>query len=261
MDENQNGKGGLLIVTLPGQGAVGYDHEQRAHYFAPTLKQGKIRDALAHWFSLWGIGLSNSVNRPTLLETLTHEIVWCDEVPAKLHGPQTIAYYAQRGQKVLEAIARYEPKVILVLSNYLYEALASDEMAKSVMDLIGLARMQPRRITQARLKALHQKFERADVLVLPTPSKNTTDAYITTLSAPVREVFMQAGFMLDEAPEVLLEPAKDLIVIDEKRTLMRWMNQFRIDEVRAKKLFEALEEEKLVTPLDEKGRRYVRFDK
>ena len=67
--------------------------------------------------------------------------------------------------------------------------------------------------------------------------------------------------MLDEAPEVLLEPAKDLIVIDEKRTLMRWMNQFRIDEVRAKKLFEALEEEKLVTPLDEKGRRYVRFDK
>ena len=162
---------------------------------------------------------------------------------------------------MLEAIARYEPKVILVLSNYLYEALASGEMAKSVMDLIGLARMQPRRITQARLKALHQKFERADVLVLPTPSKNTTDAYITTLSAPVREVFMQAGFMLDEAPEVLLEPAKDLIVIDEKRTLMRWMNQFRIDEVRAKKLFEALEEEKLVTPLDEKGRRYVRFDK
>lgn len=248
-------------MTLPGQGAVGYDHEQRAHYFAPTLKQGKIRDALAHWFSLWGIGLSNSVNRPTLLETLTHEVVWCDEVPAKLHGPQTIAYYAQRGQKVLEANARYEPKVILVLSNYLYEALASDEMAKSVTDLIGLARMQPRRITQARLKALHQKFERADVLVLPTPSKNTTDAYITTLSAPVREVFMQAGFMLDEAPEVLLEPAKDLIVIDEKRTLMRWMNQFRIDEVRAKKLFEALEEEKLVTPLDEKGRRYVRFDK
>ncbi len=56
MDNEVNYKGGILIVALPGQGAVGYDHDDRAHYFAPNVKQGKIRDALAHWLSLWGIG-------------------------------------------------------------------------------------------------------------------------------------------------------------------------------------------------------------
>ena len=159
MSESQNYKGGLLIVTLPGQGAVGYEFNDRAHYFAPTLKQGKIRDAIAHWFSLWGIGLSNSVNHPTRLECLTHELVWCEGSPEGLHGPQTIRYYAKQGDRFLAALDRYEPKVILVLSAYLYEAMASDELASAVTERIGRARMQPRRITQARLKALHQKFE------------------------------------------------------------------------------------------------------
>lgn len=259
MDNEVNYKGGILIVALPGQGAVGYDHDDRAHYFAPNVKQGKIRDALAHWFSLWGIGLTKSVSRPNEVERLTHEVVWCDEVPTHLHGPQTVAFYAEHGERVLEALERYEPKIIIVLSAYLYEALASATMAKAVTERIGRARMQPRRITQARLKALHQPFERADMLVLPTPSKNTTDAYITTLSATVRDVFTSAGFELSESPETLLEPAKDLLVIDEKKTLTRFMNQFRIDEERAKKLMQALEDAGIVTGVDEKARRYVKW--
>ena len=50
MSETKNlPHGGLLIVTLPEQGAVG---ALSSHYFDPRAKQGKIRDALVKWLSL-----------------------------------------------------------------------------------------------------------------------------------------------------------------------------------------------------------------
>lgn len=50
MSETKNlPHGGLLIVTLPEQGAVG---ALSSHYFDPRAKQGKIRDALVKWFTL-----------------------------------------------------------------------------------------------------------------------------------------------------------------------------------------------------------------
>ncbi len=251
-------KGGLLVVTLPEQGALGFTHTDRAHYFARTVKAGKVRDALLHWFSLWGIGLTHSPTKPNALERSTFEVVWCDAMPEKLHGPQTVPFYADGADRVLEAIALYEPKVILVLSAYLYEALASAGVAPRVTHLIGRAKGQARRITQARLKALHQSFERSEVLVLPTPSKNTTDAYVLTLSGSVREVFERAGFNLSEGEEALIHPAQELLVLDENSTLTRWMNHFRIDQERAMKLMDTLEEKGIVTAKDDKGRRFVK---
>ena len=64
-------EGGLLIITLPEQGAVG---PLPSHYFDPRAKQGKIRDALVRWFSLWGIPLSGSTHNPTWLEAHTTKL-------------------------------------------------------------------------------------------------------------------------------------------------------------------------------------------
>ena len=195
-------EGGLLIVTLPDQGAVG---PLRSHYFDPRAAQGKIRDALVKWFKIWGIALSGSTKNPTWLERHTTEVVWCDSIPAELHGPQTVKHFIQTGEKVAQVIEETRPKVILVLSAYLYEAMASDALAPRISAVIGKALYPPRRITTMRLKALEQRFEHAQILVLPTPSKNTTEEYVRSLSASVREAFERAGFDLNATGDALIQ--------------------------------------------------------
>ena len=248
-------QGGLLIITLPEQGAVGM---LSSHYFDPRARQGKIRDALVWWFTLWGIPLSNSTANPTWLEAHTAEVVWCDTAPTHLHGPQTVKYYAETGDRVVEAIRAAEPKIILVLSAYLYEAMASDTLAPRITDVIGKAKGAPRRITTMRLKAMEQIFEHARMLILPTPSKNTTDSYIQSLTAAVRENFEAAGFDLNDTGDALLTAARDLLVFDETRTLLTIQNRLRIDEQRARKLIDALEEKGVISRADETGRRFFK---
>ena len=154
--EDLSAQGGLLIVTLPGQGAVG---KLQTHYFDPRAQQGKIRDALVRWFAIWGIPLTRSTANPSWLEAHTEEVIWCDEVPAHLHGPQTVKYFVQTADRVVHAIETLRPKLILVLSAYLYEAMADDAVAPRISAVIGKAKSAPRRITTMRLKALEQRFE------------------------------------------------------------------------------------------------------
>ena len=246
---------GILIVTLPGQGATG---ERSSHYFDPKANHGKIRDALALWFTLWGIPVGHSANFATELEKNTAEVLWCDEVQEHLHGPQTVRFYAQCGERVLECIKTQQPAVIIVLSAYLYEALASEFLASKVTALIGKALGPARRMTTMRLKALEQKFEHAHMLVLPTPSKNTTDAFVTTLTAPIHQALTSAGFTLDESPETLSEIAKSLLVVDEKATLQAWENRLRIDSSRARSLWETLIKEGTISAPDERGRHFLK---
>ena len=248
-------QGGLLIVTLPDQGAMG---PLKSHYFDPRAKQGKIRDALVKWFTLWGIPLSGSTNNPTWLEAHTTEVIWCDSVPPELHGPQTIKYFARNGDRVAQIIEETRPKLIIVLSAYLYEAMSTGELAERITAVIGKARTAPRRITNLRLKAMEQKFERANMLILPTPSKNTTDDYVRSLSAAVRENFESAGFNLTEGGDALTVAAKDLLVLDENKTLITLQNRLRVDEIRARKLLDSLEKRGIISRPDELGRRYFR---
>lgn len=253
--EDLSAQGGLLIVTLPGQGAVG---KLQTHYFDPRAQQGKIRDALVKWFAIWGIPLTRSTANPSWLEAHTTEVIWCDEVPAHLHGPQTVKYFVQTADRVVHAIETLRPKLILVLSAYLYEAMADDAVAPRISAVIGKAKSAPRRITTMRLKALEQRFEYTSLLVLPTPSKNTTDDYIRSLSAPVRENFETASFDLSDAGDALIGAAKNLLVLDEARTLQTIQNRLRISEQRAKDLINALEEIGMITQSDETGRRFFR---
>ena len=248
-------QGGLLIVTLPGQGAVG---KLPTHYFDPRARQGKIRDALVKWFAIWGIPLTRSTANPSWLEAHTTEVIWCDEVPTHLHGPQTVRYFVETADRVVETIKALRPKLILVLSAYLYEAMADDRVAPRITEVIGKAKSAPRRITTMRLKALEQRFEHASLLVLPTPSKNTTDDYIRSLSAAVRDNFEAAGFELTDAGDALIGAAKNLLVLDEARTLQTLQNRLRISEERARDLINALEEIGIVTQADETGRRFFR---
>ena len=96
------------------------------------------------------------------------------------------------------------------------------------------------------------------MLILPTPSKNTTDDYIRSLSASVRETFEAAGFNLTNNGDALLGAAKALLVLDEKRTIVAMQNRLRIDESRAKALLEAMQEEGLISQPDENGRRFLK---
>ena len=136
--------------------------------------------------------------------------------------------------------------------------MASDFMSEKVTTLIGKALGPARRITNMRLKALEQKFEKAHMLVLPTPSKNTTDAFVTTLTAPIRDALTAAGFSLDESPETLTDMAKSLLVVDEKTTLQTWENRLRIDSERARSLWNTLVKEGVISTPDERGRYFVK---
>ena len=94
--------------------------------------------------------------------------------------------------------------------------------------------------------------------VLPTPSKNTTDDYVRSLSAAVREAFEEAGFDLNETSDALIGAAKSLLVLDEKRTLQTLQSRLRIDEARARALLDAMEDEGVFSRADETGRRFFK---
>lgn len=245
--------GGLLIIALPNQGATGVLSSQ---YFDRQADHGKIRDTLVQWMDIWGIKVSSSGRQYGTLEANTQEVVWCKEVPSHLHGPQTIPYFAEHGQQVLDVMQAQTPRLIIIFSAYLYEALKSPAMAAQVTAIIGRAKTPARRITTERLKALHQSFERCEMLVLPTPSKNTTKAYVETLTAAVRQAFDTAGYSPSQKVDDLLVQARGMLVLDEKKTLEKWERQFSIDRDRAKRLLQALEDEGRITAPDEKGRRY-----
>ena len=246
-------QGGLLIITLPNQGATGVLSSQ---YFDRMADHGKIRDALTQWLNIWGIKVSTSPRQYGELEANTQEVVWCEAVPERLHGPQTVPYFAEHGQHVLNVLQSQAPRLIIIFSGYLYEALKSPALASRVTNIIGRAKTPARRITTERLKALHQSFERCEMLVLPTPSKNTTKAYVETLTAAVRQAFENAGFTPSEKVDDLLVQARGMLVLDEKKTLEKWERQFAIDRERAKRLLQALQEEGRISAPDEKGRRY-----
>lgn len=245
--------GGLLIITLPNQGATG---QLSSQYFDRQADHGKIRDALIQWMSIWGIKVSTSPRQYGLLESNTQEVVWCKDVPKTLHGPQTVPYFAKHAEHVLQVLRNQAPRLVIVFSGYLYEALKSPGLAPQVTEIIGRAKTPARRITAERLKALHQSFERCEMLVLPTPSKNTTKAYVETLTTAVRQAFDAAGFSPSEKVDDLLVQARSMLVLDEKKTLEKWERQFSIDRERAKRLLQALEEEGRISAPDDKGRRY-----
>ena len=227
-----------------------------SQYFDRMADHGKIRDALTQWLNIWGIKVSTSPRQYGELEANTQEVVWCEAVPERLHGPQTVPYFAEHGQHVLNVMQSQAPRLIIIFSGYLYEALKSPALASSVTNIIGRAKTPARRITTERLKALHQSFERCEMLVLPTPSKNTTKAYVETLTAAVRQAFENAGFTPSEKVDDLLVQARGMLVLDEKKTLEKWERQFAIDRERAKRLLQALQEEGRISAPDEKGRRY-----
>ena len=250
--------GGLLIITLPNQGATGILSSQ---YFDRMAPHGKIRDALYEWMNIWGIKVSTSQRQYGDLEANTQEVVWCEDVPKSLHGPQTVPYFAEHGEHVLNVLEAQSPRLIIVFSGYLYEALKSPVMASKVTAIIGRAKTPARRITTERLKALHQSFERCELLGLPTPSKNTTKAYVETLTMAVRQAFQTAGFSPSEKVDDLLMQARGMLVLDERKTLEKWERQFAIDRQRAQQLLDALEEEGRISAPDEKGRRYLNLDR
>ena len=248
---------GLMIVCQPAQGAVG---ALPSHYFDRYAKQGAVRDALVRWFGIWAMAPDTDPKATGALETSTHEVLWCQELPQKLHGPQTVAWYAACAEHVLNEIDRYRPRVLLILSNYLYEALMSPGNYARLVASIGEAKLPAHRITQARLKALHQSFERCELLILPTPSRNTTDTYIAGLTAAVRQTFEAAGFALPEHTDRYLQAARSCLVIDREKTLGKFERQFQISRQEAQAIFTALVHEGVVSPPDSRGLQTLKVD-
>ncbi|HAW45462.1 MAG TPA: hypothetical protein DCW60_03825 [Sutterella sp.] len=233
---------GVLILTLPGQGAP-YSPKVPLHYFDKNRDAGAVRDALTKWFTLWSIALDTGVAPSGFLENNTREIPWCDEVPEHLHGPQTIPYFATHASRVLEALKTYRPRVIIVLSAYLYEALGTAPLNRFVTELLGPAKGPARRITTMRLKALAQSFAECEMVVLPTPSKNTTPEFVKSLALGVKDAFKKAGIPFEETATLTLEKARRLVYIDEAATLRAYERELGLRPEEAKRLLKRLEGE------------------
>lgn len=250
--------GGVLIITLPGQGALGADGECGRFYFDRNHSRGRVRDALSHWFLLWGYPLQTGTRPTGPIETGAHEVLWCDAVPERLHGPQTIAYFASNAQNVLRALDEYEPSVIILLSAYLYEALGTAPLNELATERIGRALGPAKRITQERLRAYSQRFERCALLVLPTPSKNTTDSYVRSLTSGVREAFENAGLPFGDNPSALREKALSLLVLDKEETIRQFSQKLNLKDKEALALLDSLIPEHLVQPSPVGGKIFLK---
>lgn len=243
-------RGGLLILCQPGQGAVGCLPSQ---YFDRYAKQGAVRDALLQWLRIWAISPDTDPKATGALEVGTHEVIWCESVPSHLHGPQTVSWYAACADSVLSEIERYRPRLIIVLSNYLYQALMHESVYPKLTSLIGEPKLPAHRITRERLKSLHQSFHHCEMLVLPTPSRNTTEHYIAGLTGAVRQSFEAAGFTLPEHTDRYIRQAKACLVVDRTKSIGKIQRQFQISQEEAESIFSRLVQEGLISEPDDRG--------
>jgi len=241
--------GGVLVLSLPGRGS----NPQAAGrlYFDRNRNAGAVRDALAAWFALWGMPLDRTAAPTGFIETNTREIVWCDDTPEGLHGPQTVPFYAAHASRAIEALERLRPRLVIVLSAYLYEALGTAPVNAAVTSALGPAKGPARRISSLRLKALRQSFARAEMLVLPFPSKNTTQAFVRSLAQGVRQAFEDAGIPFARDDKPLRQKARSLFVLDEEATLALFERELGLKRDQAEKLLASFVGEALVkdTPL------------
>lgn len=234
----ENRTGGILVVT--GAETVPANPVTRLAFFSDAAcDRGPVIRRFVEWFNLWGMPLIETRGKEGAFERAFTMTVW-PAVKPKGHGPQTVPETAREIAALTEVLNERKPRLIIFLSCYLWQAVNTEAALPLVEKSLGRRLDAGRRISSTRLAAYEQHFERARILALPLPSKNTTDAFVTALAQPVQRFFKAAGLASVMKTDADAERAAEFLVLDREASIQCIRTGLHISVEKAAALFESL---------------------
>ncbi len=249
----ENKTGGILVLLLPnfveriGMGSRSFLSDR-------TLLLGKTLSSFCDWFTLWGIPFSRTSGTEGAFERSFFVASWPDATPANAHGPQLVPKIAEHASELNALLLQRRPRLVIFLSCYLWQAmnLAKDAFLLSA----GSPLDEGRRMTDKRLSAYIQHWEKLTTVALPVPGKNTTKDFVLSLAPGMQSVFRDLNVLPKESADPLLEKASEALIFDKKESILSIRTALHVNEKRAEELFLALKGRSYTT--DKSGRAVIR---
>lgn len=195
----ENASGGVLIAALPGTGpalpAASADAADRMAQLArprglitaTQVDRGPaVRRALG-WLSAAGLDVQAHSRCFSL-------VTWPEILPETARGARMAAHLAREGAGFIEACAARRPRLIVLLSTVMLDAINAPEMRASLHPVFGEPLAPPRRIADTRLRVLAQRWPGVLMLGLPVSSAQATPQAEQRIIEALRPFFSQRGF-------------------------------------------------------------------
>ncbi len=177
-DTPENTDGGILIVMPPGWGPEKHEGEKepkaRGLIVSAQIDRGPVIPECLRWLERSGLDVRETAKAFSVL-------VWPSEPIRNAHGPQTVPKLVENRAMFIDECRRRRPRILIFLSCYLYDAFRDAGMADDVREVFGHELEKSHRLTSTRLRAEAMRVEKAIVLGLPLPSRNTTPAFVDAL--------------------------------------------------------------------------------
>lgn len=240
LSTEENAKGGIAVVTLPGFGPENAP-TRRGFFFDNSVDRGRVLEQFIEWFDLWGIPVKRLRGTDTAFERSFFTMEWPKEEIQNAHGPQTIKVIAGHIDEFVKVMQERQPRLVIFLSCYLWQAVNLEEIRPLLEPIFGQPLDAGRRITDKRLGAFLQRWQNCSMLALPQPSKNTTETIVRSFSGGVQIALGSAKLLPQTTVDPLLETALNCLILDAEQSIRSIAVHLHVDQARAQKLFEALE--------------------
>lgn len=252
----ENSEGGILVVTLPGFGPEKLP-TRRGTFFDNSVDRGRVLEDFIGWFAMWGIPVKRVRGTEGAFERSFFTLEWPREEIQNAHGPQTVKVIASHIDEFLKVVENCKPRLIIFLSCYLWQAVNLDEIKTLLEPALGKPLDEGRRITDKRLGAYLQRWQKCAMLALPQPSKNTTEAIVRSLAGGVQAALETVRLLPTTVDDPLLEAAEEHLILDAEQSIRSIAVELHVDHARAQKIFEALKDKCYVKMKN--GRLKVKF--
>ncbi|MDO4937469.1 MAG: hypothetical protein Q4E62_06095 [Sutterellaceae bacterium] len=240
LNTEENATGGIAVVTLPGFGPE-LAPKRRGVFFDNSVDRGRVLEQFIGWFDLWGIPVKRLRGTEGAFEKRFFTLEWPKSEIRNAHGPQTVKVIASHIDEFVQVMQARLPRLVIFLSCYPWQAVNLDEIKPLLEPVFGQPLDDGRRITDKRLGAFVQHWQKCTVLALPQPSKNTTETIVRSFAGGVQSALQRSQSLPQQTVDPLLEAAGDCLILDEEQSI-RWIAvQLHVDPARAQKLFKALE--------------------
>lgn len=236
----ENAKGGIAVVTLPGFGPENAP-TRRGFFFDNSVDRGRVLEQFIGWFTLWGIPVKRLRGTETAFERSFFTLEWPKEQIQNAHGPQTVKVIAGHIDEFVKVMQERQPRLVIFLSCYLWQAVNLSEIRPLLEPVFGQALDTGRRITDKRLSAFIQHWQNCTMLALPQPSKNTTETIVRSFSSQVQVALNDIRLLPQTTFDPLLETAGRYLIVDAEQSIRCIAVHLHVDQARAQKLFQALE--------------------
>ena len=236
---DENSSGGILVATLPGYGPS-VAPTRKAFFSDTSVDRGPVMNRFIEWFDLWGMPLAHSRGKDGPFERSFFTQQWPLSPIPKAHGPQMVPKIAERIEELTATLAQRQPRLVIFLSCYLWQAINLPEAIAVLEPYFGKPLETGRRITSARLAAYRQRWEKTLVVALPMPSKNTGETYVRSLASDMQQALASTRELPRETEDPLLETAREWLILDKEASVRSFLVNLHVNEARAEALFAAM---------------------